>query len=495
MTAILLVAPMPVDVHQTGPAIRYWQFARVLSREHSVTLLVPNDDHPTDPGFTVCACADEELDSLMATQQVVILQGPALQKHPRLAQILAERHDVGRVQHFVVADLYDPITLEQLVMDVDEEVSRWLNLEYSALLNEQMRLGDFFLCANERQRDFWLGALAANGRINPATYRGGDARHLIDIVPFGLSAAPPESAEPVLRGVLSGIAPDDEIILWGGGLWDWLDPITPIRAMVQVAARHPRARLLFFESGRYQTAVGRRARLVAAELGLLQRHVLFADWLPPDTWADCLLEADIGLCFHPAGLEADFAFRTRLLDYVWAGLPMVTARGDVLGERVAREGLGHVVEPGDAAALAAALLDLLDEPDARSARRRAFSEMAAEFTWERVTGPLSSYCRRPWHAGDWGTGALEDRRSVEIERLRSEAAHAERRLAQVKLVALQQAEQAQAQIDLLAHRLQESDARLQAAMSGRVMRLLTGWQRLWRRLWRGSPPGRAEPDT
>ena len=27
--------------------------------------------------------------------------------------------------------------------------------------------GDFFVCASERQRDYWLGMLAAEGRITP----------------------------------------------------------------------------------------------------------------------------------------------------------------------------------------------------------------------------------------------------------------------------------------------------------------------------------------
>jgi hypothetical protein len=485
MSAVLLVAPMPVNLHQMGPAIRYWRFAQALSTEHQVTLLVPNDDHPTDPRFTVCACAEEKLDSLMAAQQVVILQGPALQKHPRLAQILA--HGGVEGQHFLVVDLYDPITLEQLAMDLSHEVSRWLNLEYSALLNEQMRLGDFFLCANERQRDYWLGALAALGRVNPATYDGHDARNLIDVVPFGLPAAPPTLAGPVLKGVLPGIAAGDPVILWGGGLWDWLDPLTPIRAMSQVVSRYPRARLLFFESDQHRTAMWRRAKRLAAESGLLGQHVLFADWLSPEQWASSLLEADIGLSFHPASLETHFSFRTRLLDYIWAGLPIVTARGDVMSEKVARHGLGYAVEPGDTGALAAALIGLLDEPDARAARRQAFAQVASHFVWERVVEPLSGYCRQPWHAGDWDRNVARHWPAAEVERLRSEAAHAERRLAEMEAVARHQAERAQAEIDHLAQLVEESDARLQAAMSGRVMRLLIGTQQFWRRVWRADP--------
>ena len=45
-----------------------------------------------------------------------------------------------------------------------------------------------------------------------------------------------------------------------------------------------------------------------------------------------LLEADVGVSAHFDDLETRFAFRTRLLDCFWAGLPVVTTRGDSLGE-------------------------------------------------------------------------------------------------------------------------------------------------------------------
>ena len=132
---------------------------------------------------------------------MVVVQGPALQRHPRLPQLLADGN------HYLVADLYDPITLEQLEIDRGGQAGRWLQREYGALLNEQLRLADYFFCASERQRDYWLGALAALGRINPDTYDGGDLRRLIDVVPFGLPATPPQPAGPVLKGVGRGSGP------------------------------------------------------------------------------------------------------------------------------------------------------------------------------------------------------------------------------------------------------------------------------------------------
>lgn len=466
MRSVLLVAPMHVSRQRTGPAIRYWELARVLSAVAQVTLLVPDEEHPVHPAFAVLGDDQEDLGSLLERHQIVVVQGPAIQKHPQLAEVLAAGG------HHLVVDLYDPITLEILGTSHARETGRWLYVEYEALLNEQLRLGDFFLCASERQRDYWLGALAAVGRINPDTYDGSDLRHIIDVVPFGLPSQPPHAGRPAFRGTLSGIAPGDRVILWGGGLWEWLDPLTPIQAMERVVARHPNAVLVFFEQEQQQLTVIEQAKHLAGEMGLLGRQVISARWLPPEQWQAALLEADVGLSFHPASLETRFAFRTRLLDYIWAGLPIVTAAGDVLSELVSSHGLGHVVEPGDTEALACALIALLDEPDARGARRGAFHHVAEQFQWERVSQPLQRFCQQPWRAGDAGSFG-ERWQSAQGDRVLSDAAHAERRLADTgarlrtlvaeRAQAVQRADRLQAQVEDLTRRLQHSEKQLQAS--------------------------------
>jgi len=478
LTHVLVVAPIFITHERRGPGIRAWELARVLSHDHQVTLLVANDDHPVHADFTVRACPGGEagaeiLDSLLAEQEVVVVQGPALQTYPRLAEILAAG------EHYLVVDLYDPITLEQLAMDTGGQIGRWLHLEYTALLNEQLKLGDFFLCATERQRDYWLGALSALGRLNHDTWDGNDFRNLVDVVPFGLPANPPTAGDvPILKGVLPGIGPADQVILWGGGLWDWLDPLTPIRAMPKVAARRPQARLVFFRLAGGEMAMSDRARQLASESGLLGHHVIFAPWLPPEQWSACLLEADVGLSFHRPGIETHFAFRTRLLDYIWAGLPTVAAGGDALGELVAGHGLGYVVEPGDTEDLATALISLLEEDDARQSRREAFRQVASSLTWERVTGPLASYVAQPWHAGDAGPGFAPRWLAADRDRILSEAAHAARRQSEAEAYA----QDLEKELDKTRAALRQSEERLRAAMDGRVMRLMTAVQRAWRRL-------------
>jgi len=120
---------------------------------------------------------------------------------------------------------------------------------------------------------------------------------------------------------------------------------------------------------------------LSRELGLDGRTVFFNDWVPYAERENYLLEADVGVSLHRDHLETRFSFRTRFLDYVWAGLPIVATRGDVLSDQVRADGLGVVVEPNDVDGVAQAILTLLDTPNVREAFRSRFGQAAAASRW------------------------------------------------------------------------------------------------------------------
>ena len=99
-------------------------------------------------------------------------------------------------------------------------------------------------------------------------------------------------------------------------------------------------------------------------------------WVPYEERGAWLLEADIGVSAHHDHLETRFAFRTRIVDYLWAGLPVVATRGDALGDWVANGGLGRAVAPGDAEAFAAACAELLADAASEYAPVRRAAEAA-----------------------------------------------------------------------------------------------------------------------
>jgi glycosyltransferase involved in cell wall biosynthesis len=307
----------------------------------------------------------------------------------------------------LAVDLYDPMLLEglDLVSGEDRAAVDVQFTRYQRLTEAQLRRGDFFFCATDRQRDYWLGALTAMGRITPDLVSRSDRelQDLIDLVPSGIAAAPPSGLPAVLRNVHPSIGPDDIILLWAGGLWDWFEPDLLVRAMAELNIERPRLKLVFFAGARpaadgvpYRTRTHARARALAAELEVLDRSVIFLEeWVPYAQRAAYLREADIGVSAHRPGAETRFAFRTRLLDYIWARLPVICSSGDSLGEEIALAGMGDLVAPGDLGGWVAALRRVGDDPILRANRRAAANVMAERYAWDAVARPLARFCSRP----------------------------------------------------------------------------------------------------
>ncbi len=405
MRHVVLVTTEPLGATLAGPAIRAVELARVLAAEHEVLVATTSScDAGTAPSDVRCVAVDSAaLVALASTSDVLVLAGDVLARHRELAS--------GRAA--LVVDLYDPFHLEQLEQSRDLANDRRRAVVAGAVdaLNAQAILGDTFLCASPRQRDLWLGHLAACGRVNPATYDDDPGlRRLLRMVPFGVSADPPRPGEPVLRGVVEGIRPDDDVVMWGGGIYNWFDPQTLIRAVDLARRQRPNLRLVFMgavhpnpEVATMRAAVA--ARELSAELGLTGVHVFFSDsfasgWVPYEERGRYLAEATLAVSTHHDHIETEFSFRTRMLDYFWAGLPVVTTKGDALADVVAAAGAGVTVEPGDVDGLAQALVSLLGDASALAAAGAASAELAQRYRWPVVAEPLLEFCRAPYRAPD-----------------------------------------------------------------------------------------------
>lgn len=397
---VLIICPGPVTTRMAGPAIRSWGFASALSETCDVTLLTPNADHPVGSGFTVRSHGDvpARITSMAVDHDVLVLQGYTLARFPKLAEL----------DMCTVVDLYDPFTLETLHMNAHRPMVERVKANRGDLnvLFGQLDLGDFFICGHDRQLDYWLGMLGARNRLNPQNSdQDPSFRRLIAAVPFGVPSTPPTKTRQVLKGVHPGISATDRVVLWVGGIWDWFDPLTPIRAMQLIARRRRDVKLVFLGVSSPDPTIPRmrmhqRAVTLSKDLGLHDRCVFFTDWVPYADMPDYLLEADIGTYMHQDHLEARYSIRTRIFDYIWAGLPMVVSSGDVMGRRAEVAGVARTVPPGDVDGLARTILTALDDADVRERRADRFSALADELAWSRVARPLIDFCNAPTRAAD-----------------------------------------------------------------------------------------------
>ena len=396
---VLVVTGEPLLDRMAGPAIRAWEIAKALAPEHEVRLGSTGGVKVSHSDFEVLAVGGSVLRELTDWADVIIFQGFLLEAAPWL-------RDSSKI---IVADVYDPFHLEQLeqARDLGSQGRAISVRETTRILNEQLARADFLMCASEKQRDFWLGQLAGQGRINPTVYdedRSLDS--LISVVPFGIPDEAPEQTRHGIKGAIAGIGPDDKVILWGGGIYNWFDPLTLIRAIDQLKDRHPEVRLFFLglkhpNPGVPDMQISWETQELSRELGLTGSHVFFNEgWVPYDERADYLLDADLGVSTHFQHVETAYSFRTRILDYLWASLPIVATDGDTFGTLIRAHGLGRVVPAEDVDALTAALEEMLYDETAAAEVIVNVREFAAGYVWSRTLQPLVDFCRLPRRAPD-----------------------------------------------------------------------------------------------
>jgi GT2 family glycosyltransferase len=397
---VLIVASDVVGSQMAGPGIRAVEMSRVLSAEADVTLASTRPTDLKSREFIVVHASSRKLSELGRHADVIVCPGLTLASYSFLASFQAP----------VVVDAYDPFSIALLEHGRDKNLDERQREDtiLRAHVERQLRLGDFFLCATDRQWAMTVGSLQLLGRITPEVYDRDPTLHsLVALAPFGLSPEPPRRAErPVLRGAIKGIGQDDLILLWAGGIYNWFDPVTAIRAVGQAAAQHPEIKLVFFggkhpNPGVPAMRVASEARASAERAGLLNRHVFFLEnWVAYEERGAYLLEADVGISTHRKHAESTLAFRTRFLDYLWAGLPVLCSNGDALGDLAASRGFGIAVSPGDVQALAQAMISIATDRSQVQRMSAAARATGKDYIWERTLLPLIEFVRDPVPALD-----------------------------------------------------------------------------------------------
>ncbi len=356
----------------SGPEIRGVEIAKALSARHRVTVAVRGADVTELDGVAVIPFTRRRVMREALRHDVVL--APCIP--PFLFALKTAR------QLRFISDLYDPVEIEMATMDGFDREARAAR----AAQRIQLRFADLILCAGSRQRERLEGELAEIGT---------GPKPVLEL-PFGLPPAPRSSGRKPLRERFAAIGADDKVLLWWGSIWPWLDAEGAIEAFEPLARARPDVKLVF-AAGRRADARGDRlsahesALRLAAERGLLDRSVFFIDdWIPYDERHEYLQEADLGLVLHRDTPEAKLAARARYMDYLWAGLPCVLARGDETAERFEREGCARLVAPNEPVAAAEALqVTVGDTAWLDDARQRA-RQLASQFEWPVLAEPLAA---------------------------------------------------------------------------------------------------------
>lgn len=314
--------------------------------------------------------------------------------------------DVVRSGIRIILDVYAPLAFEMLEMwpEVPTPVLHMMQQRILRWTLAQLTHADVLLCTNEQQRDMWLGTLLAAGVLDATVARRDpDGRKLVRVVPYGVPEAPALRNGHPLRERFPEFGADDFVLLWSSKIFAWQDPLTLVQAMHIMRDDQPRPRLVFvgigatpavrdpFSTSHFRTAEARR---LADDLGLTGRHVFFVeDRVPYRDMASWYLDAHAGVATYPATLETHFCLGSRLMDFVWAGLPMIVSGDDLQKQLVEDHRLGYVVPPENPEALAAATRRLRGEIATGSFAASSFEAARSRLRWSVVTEPVVDFCR------------------------------------------------------------------------------------------------------
>ncbi|MDY7095692.1 MAG: glycosyltransferase family 4 protein [Acidobacteriota bacterium] len=385
MTRVALLCSEALRPRMAGIGIRYLELARRLPPAGlEVVVVTPGEPEevPALPdGAQIRRFERGGLAQVLADCDCAVAQG-------QLANdLVLEAPELP-----TVIDLYDPWLVENLHYSASLGLDPYRNDHATWVL--QMSRGDFFLCSSDEQRHFYLGFLAALGRVNPRLLESDpDLQRLIAAVPFGLpDELPPH--QPLLPP-----SPEGTRRLLFGGLYDWYDPWTLLEALalLEGEGREDWEVLLIRNPnpGSTPQRLFEEVEDWCRRRGWWESRVRALDWIPAERRYDLLRDVDLMVAPHRPSLETRLSLRTRFLDALIAGCPVVTSEGGAMSRLLMEHDAGWVVPPGDVAALSEALTAALDRPEEVARREAGGRRLVAGFSWDRVLAPLVAFCSDP----------------------------------------------------------------------------------------------------
>lgn len=373
MTRVLLVCPEPLGHGQpAGIGIRFLEMARVLASDgHAITILSP--DAGSDGSARGVALSAATIEEESRRNDVAVLQG-------HVATAFFD-HSSGIP---AVVDLYDPFIIENFHYYESRGAEVYLH-DHATLLRSAHE-GDFFLCASEAQKLFYGGLLLAAGRLNPVAFANDPKLdNLLAVAPFGVHPL----HEPAPRDL------NAPAILFGG-VYDWYDAVLAIDAVAMLREEIKGATLTFTHHPNPElTPQGELARAMSHAKKRGYDFVRFEPWARYNERSSFYERHALALLTFPQSIETDLSMRTRIYDYLWSSLPIVSSSAPGTDEILLRYGAGAVVRSHDAEAFAGQLLTILRSPEHYAQMIEGTKRFVIEHQWEATLAPLRRFCGSP----------------------------------------------------------------------------------------------------
>jgi glycosyltransferase involved in cell wall biosynthesis len=324
------------------------------SERHLLTLLPALAERGVDVHFLGLDDTSRAPDPFYDALTVPYVRVPAPRDlDPRLAlRVRRETRNADLVHtHLVHADVYGALGARRLVSTKHND--------------DPFRAGAFRFVERALARRAFRVIAITEALARFQVERVGLPADKLEVIHYGLDELPPAwGSNPP-----DDVRPDARVLLAVCRLEPQKGLDIAVRALPDIRARHPKAELVVLGEGAQRSELERLAGELQVPVHLLGRVPDVATWLRR---ADLLV--------HPARWEG---FGLALLEAMLASKPVVATNVSSIPEIVANGETGLLVAPDDAAALAAAVIRVLD--DAGNYGEQGRSRAQTQFSVARMT--------------------------------------------------------------------------------------------------------------
>lgn len=408
MSRILVLGyelPELADGPVEARSYRTWQFVEpLLACGHQVCLVASYHDNQLD--------VPQNLSSSLAYHRVNLIK-PSWLKHVNaicnhfqpdaiLSIMLNNGLRATRLAHKkpLWIDLYGDRVSEGQVSSHTRNNNRGIKILFK-YLDIILREADAYSTCSTPQKFAVVGQLGMVERLNRETI-GYDFVHAI------LPGAPSKQMEATDAIKLRGkeVPEDAFIVLWCGGYNVWTDVQTLFWGLSDAMVKDPCIHYVSAGAGVLMENNNSYERLLA----MINRsphkdrfHML--GWQPRNAISGLYQQADVGVNLDASHYETMLGTRTRLVEMMHHGLPVITTLGCELSYIVKNQELGMTFQIGDAQKFSDQIRALAgDKSMQKKLAQRAFTYTNQELSSERTTRPFLEWAEGPTFAPDRAKG-------------------------------------------------------------------------------------------
>ena len=389
MKKILAIStsPFPYGNNLTdGPGYRAWHLLQRIAQKNEVVILSLYESYHLNQK-TEFETQEENI-SIKCTQhnpakiaQKIEQEKPDLLYLPWSSTPFLSRlkHKIPTIIDYVGAGLleeyatkgYIPLTLLQTKLK-----SFWL--------------GDFLLTAGQRERYYLIGLMAASKRLSIKRRNQNDP--IIHLIPM----TPPQNP-PILTHKVLQKNPGELILLIAGAFLPWYDYQTFFKALEILLSKNQTNFKVLIMGGNLRDPQFDETIRKMGKIKELKEKLVFSGLVPFKQRADYYLSADAAVNIPAISIEDELSVRTRVIDYLWADLPLISPANDEYSSAAINEGAGFQYQAGNPTSLANTISLLMKDPTKlEKAKSKTHPLLENRFNIENYISPLESFISDPY---------------------------------------------------------------------------------------------------